>query len=107
MPPENRRRRNPETFAAAQRDASEILAERMQLPLAESGIEVRIVNGLEKEGITDVATLLKQPRERILSFDNLGEKTMSELIAAVKALDLPVPAGWIPPRKRKKRKRRK
>lgn len=70
----------------------------MEMPIAEVGVSVRIVNTLEEHGIVVVRQLLSQTREDLLGKKNFGEKTLEELHAAVVAVGLEPPA-WLPPRR--------
>lgn len=101
MPPPNRRRRSRQKNSTAYMTADERRAHelqtRMDLSLAEAGISVRSVNGLEDRGIHDVRTLLQQDRQQLLAIANLGTKTIKELVVAVSGLGLPVPESWTAP----------
>ncbi len=69
-----------------QRLALKLVAERMDMPIAETGLSVRTVNGLEEHGIFLVRDLLQQSREDLLNFPNFGEKTVADILDKLRDL---------------------
>ena len=66
-----------------------------RLPIAETSLPIRIVNALEDEGIILVNEIMPLTREQLLNFKNFAEKTMTELVKAVKKLGLKPPDNWL------------
>lgn len=80
----------------------------MNRPLTQTGLVLRTVNILEDQGFDTVEAVLRATRERLLSIENFGEKTIAELYKAIRDLGLEPPEEWKPPvRRSKKKKKRK
>ena len=60
--------------------------EKLAMSLAEIGLSVRTTNCLDEQGICTVGQLLAREREELLSIPNFGEKTLSEVFAALEKL---------------------
>jgi DNA-directed RNA polymerase alpha subunit len=103
MPPENRRRRRVKTgpdmthWAPEDRAAAE-LAARLNTPVAEMALSVRIINTLEEYSVIVCRDLMTQTYESLMEMKNFGEKTLTEVRAAIQALGLTPPA-WKKPKK--------
>lgn len=78
----------------------------MDRPLTQTGLVLRTVNILEEQGFDNVEAILKATRERLLSIENFGEKTIAELYKAIEELGLEPPDEWKPPVRRSKKKRK-
>lgn len=110
MPPENRRRRKREV-----RDPTANMNEverkayltkvKLNTPIAEMQLPVRIVNALEDDGMLLASDLVVRKREQITGIKNFGEKTLREIIAAVKELGLDPPSDWLAPKRKQKKPR--
>ena len=59
---------------------------RLELSLSEIDLSVRTVNCLEDERIFTVQDLLQCTRERLLTFTNVGEKTVDVIYAALEKI---------------------
>lgn len=101
MLPENRRRRAPRTKApdtstwSPEMVAARLEEERLNTPVAEMNVSVRTVNALERFGIIVARDLIKQSHAALVGMTNLGERSIEELVVAVRDLGLAVP-DWIP-----------
>lgn len=101
MPPHNRRRRHredPRLSALPEEDRKLIKAKReyqrlLEMPLTQV-VQLRTANMLEENDYETVEAVLKATKERLMSIENFGEKTMTELYWAIKDLGLKTPADW-------------
>jgi DNA-directed RNA polymerase alpha subunit len=107
MPPPNRRyktsgRKGPDTSSwSPEERAAHERAKKLQTPVAELALSVRIINTLEENDVILVETLMTQTYESLLAMKNFGEKTLTEVRAAIATLGL-VPPEWKKPPKEKK-----
>lgn len=103
MPPADRRRRKSANHGIDTTHWSDedrrlhILQKKLQTPVAEMKLSVRVVNILENYDVIMVADLVKQEYQALVDMTNLGEKTIGEIKLAVKALGLPIPEEWSNP----------
>lgn len=85
-------------WTAAQRAAYEREL-RLDTPVAEMGVSVRLVNTLESLGIILCRDLLKLSADQLYDIPNFGDKMLVECREGVKRLGLPAPWGWRLPRR--------
>ena len=78
------------------------LKAKLAMSISDIGLQVRTVNALENMHIFQVADLVKQERETLLSISNFGEKTLEECRKAVDALRIQHP-NWNKARKKKRK----
>lgn len=104
MPPENRKRRNrgpkgpnTESWTPEEREAR-AHAERMETPIAQLDLDVRIINTLEDNQIIYVNQLVIQTYETLMKMRNFGEATLKAVRAALAKLGLK-PPEWKKPKK--------
>ena len=57
--------------------------EKLKMHLVETGLCLRTVNTLESQGIHTVGQLLNTTRKELMEIANFGEKTLSEVLAAL------------------------
>lgn len=107
MDPENRRRRKPKRtdpdmtqWTPAEREKY-LQRKRMETPIAELEVSVRVVNTLEENGVILVQHVMSQTYESLMTMKNFGEKTLEELRAAIRRLGIEPPA-WRPPNRVRK-----
>lgn len=79
--------------------AARLHTERMATPVAEIQLPVRVINTLEENDVILVVDLMRQTYETLMKMKNFGEKTMTEVRAAIEALGLTPPPGWKKPPK--------
>ena len=60
--------------------------DKLDLHLTESGLNVRIVNTLENQGIHTVGELLHSTKDELLEIANFGEKTLKEVYRVLENL---------------------
>jgi len=101
MPPENRRRRKrPVTDRSSWSDEDRRLHElkvKLDTPVAEMKLSVRIVNILEEYDVILARDILRQSYEDMMRMENFGDKTFREVKAAIAALGL-IPPLWAKPK---------
>lgn len=72
------------------------LQEKLETPLADIGLSVRTVNGLERDGLLFVGQLLQRTPGSLRSIKNFGPKVMDEIFGCLAAIGLhrrePAPA---------------
>ena len=104
MVPSNRRRRRPRgttdpnivaTWSPRQK-AIEDMHSNLELPLAEAGLPVRIVNTMENNGVFLVKDLLEESTETLVSMANIGAKTIREISDCIRKLGLEPPWKYTP-----------
>lgn len=107
MPPRDRRykstgKRGPDTSTWTDEErAAHRRAARLKTPIAEMDLAVRVINTLEENDVILVEHLLGQTYESLMRMKNFGEKTLTEVRAAITTLGLDAPA-WVKPPKPKK-----
>lgn len=106
MPPENRRRRRvvggPDMTHWSTEDRQAYAErQRRETPVAEMALSVRVINTLEDNNVIMACDLLRQTYASLMAMKNFGEKTLTEVKIAVRALGLVVPDGWRKPPKPK------
>lgn len=97
MPPQNRRRRrkaDPASHLSGRQLEEYLYRKKLETPLAEA-LPLRVVNVLETEGVFLVGELLARKREYLMTVRNFGEKTIKEVIAALKKMGVEPPADWL------------
>jgi DNA-directed RNA polymerase subunit alpha len=87
-------------WSPADREAY-LLKTRMETPVAEMKLSVRMINTLEEYDVIMASDLITKTYEDLMGMKNFGETSLREVKAAVKALGLPVP-NWRPAPKPKK-----
>jgi DNA-directed RNA polymerase alpha subunit len=104
MPPRNRKYRRPlksgpdtSTWTAAEREAH-LTTQRLDTPIAEMKLSVRVINTLEDNNVLVARELMTQTYETLLAMKNFGEKTLTEVRTALVALGLDPPV-WTKPLK--------
>jgi len=75
----------------AEREATEStrpksIDERLDTPLAQTGLELRILNALDDHGIITVRDLLHTPRERLEAMSDIGPSTLREIASVLAEL---------------------
>lgn len=102
MPPENRRRRtqrkkglDTSTWTEPEKKAHKE-KQLLKTPVAEMDLPVRIINTLEENGVILAEQLMAQTYGSLMGMRNFGDKTLTEVRAAIKALGLE-PPGWEKP----------
>lgn len=107
MPPENRKRRSKRkrvldtsTWTEEQINAKE-LKERLNTPIAEMNLSVRVINALEEGDVILASDLMIQTYESLMAMKNFGEKTLTEVQEALKQLGI-TPPTWEKPIKQPK-----
>ncbi len=60
----------------------------LQLSIGELNLSVRSQNGLEKAGIETVGELINRPFSALKEIENLGDKSVSEIVEAIQTLGL-------------------
>jgi DNA-directed RNA polymerase alpha subunit len=105
MRPPHRKYRKPvktgldtSTWTPAEREA-QLKKQRLETPVAEMQLPVRVINTLEENGVILACDLIKETYESMMKMKNFGDKTMSEVKAALAALGLEAPATWTKPPK--------
>ena len=73
----------------------------LQTPIAEMALAVRIINTLEENDVILAEHLMTQTYASLMGMKNFGEKTLTEVRAAVKKLGLDPPAWKKPPKPKK------
>lgn len=73
----------------------------LQTPIAELSLAVRVINTLEENDVILTEHLMTQTYESLMKMKNFGEKTLTEVRAAIVKLGL-VPPEWKKPPKPKK-----
>jgi DNA-directed RNA polymerase alpha subunit len=63
------------------------------MPLAETSLCIRTVNMLDGAGISTVGELLDQPKLRLLSIANCGQRTLEEIYSMLLGLGFAVPSA--------------
>lgn len=108
MPPPGRRykttgaKKTPDTSGWTEAEkAKHAEQERLKTPVAEMQLSVRVVNTLEEHDVILAEHLIGQTYESLMRMANFGEKTLTEVRAAVAALGLPVPEWKKPPKPKK------
>lgn len=101
MPPENRRRRQtavqPNLSHWSEADRLEYETQRkLDTPVAEMKLSVRVINTLEEYSVILCRDLMAQTYTSLMAMKNFGDKTLTEVQAAVRAMGLP-PPPWIRP----------
>jgi len=104
MPPENRKRRQPKktgpdtsTWSEADK-AAYAKKKALETPIAEMALQVRVINTLEDNGVIMCSDLMKQTYEVLMGMKNFGDKTLTEVRDAIKALGLDPPTWAKPPK---------
>jgi len=64
-------------------EKARLMKERLNLSIAEIGLQVRTTNCLEEHGIFSVEDLLNSDRDKLLGISNFGEKTLDEVYKAL------------------------
>ena len=77
------------------------LARLLETPVAEMELDVRVVNTLEENDIILVKDLMTQTWETLMGMKNFGNKTLHEVIEAIKKLGLTPPDWKMPPKPKK------
>lgn len=105
MPPRHRRykqttrSRGPDTSTWSDEQKREYeKKQRLETPIAELTLSVRIINTLEEHNVILVEHLLAQTYDSLMGMKNFGEKTLSEVRAALRKLGLTPPEWKKPPR---------
>lgn len=104
--PDKRRRRRPKpgpnlSHLSEEERKQFLLEQKLNTPIAEMALAVRIVNMLEEHDVIVCRDLLRQTYESLAAMTNLGEKTLQECRQAVEALGLPAPEWQKPVREAK------
>jgi DNA-directed RNA polymerase alpha subunit len=74
--------------------------ERLATPIAELKLSVRIINTLEEHDVILVEHLLDQTYDTLMGMKNFGEKTLTEVRAALRTLGVTPPDWKRPPKVR-------
>lgn len=109
MLPHRRRRKSanhepPETIKATwspEQAYEHELARRLETPVAEMALSVRIINTLETKGVILASDLVQQSVDDLMGIANFGDKTLEEVFDAVEALGVHPP--WVRPKKKGRR----
>ena len=110
MPPANRKYRRvkasgPDTSTWTESERQEKLQqERLQTPVAEMVLTVRIVNTLENNDVLLAQDLVAQTYESLMKMKNFGETALKEVREAIVALGLTPPEWKKPPKSAKSTK---
>lgn len=103
--PPNRKYRKPtrvgpdtSTWTDAEREVH-LNKQRLETPVAEMTLPVRVINTLEENDVILAKDLIKETYESMMKMKNFGDKTMSEVKAALAALGLTAPDSWKKPPK--------
>ena len=64
-------------------EKARLVQERLELSIAEIGLQVRTTNCLEEHGIFTVQDLLNTKSATLLGISNFGEKTLQEVYGAL------------------------
>lgn len=106
-PPENRKRRtkrvkilDTSSWSDEEKAAHERKA-KLDTPIAEMALPVRVVNALEDNNVLLAADLMTQSYESLMKMKNFGEKTLTEVQAALQELGLEPPVWQRPPKEKK------
>jgi DNA-directed RNA polymerase alpha subunit len=99
MFPANRRRRrikgeiNPTILASwtDKQKQQEDMHKALEMPLAEAGLPVRVVNTMEANGVFLVKDLLEETEEDLINTANIGDKTIKEIASCIRKLGLDPP----------------
>lgn len=104
MRPTNRKyragpKKGPDTssWSAADREAHETKT-KLETPIAEMRLTVRVINTLEENDVIIAQNLMSQTYETLMGMKNFGDKTLTEVRAALVALGLDPPAWKKPPK---------
>lgn len=107
MPPRHRKyktepRKGPDTssWTDAER-AAHAKKQMLQTPIAEMALAVRVINTLEENDVILAEHLMRQTYESLMKMKNFGEKTLTEVRAAIKKLGLDPPEWTKPPKPKK------
>lgn len=107
MPPRHRKykaepRRGPDTssWTPAEREAH-AKKQMLQTPIAEMALAVRVINTLEENDVILAEHLMRQTYDSLMRMKNFGEKTLTEVRAAIVKLGL-TPPEWTKPARPKK-----
>ena len=107
MPPANRRykqtaRKGPDTstWSDAQK-AEHRRKEMLGTPVAEMALTVRVINTLEENDVILAEHLMTQTYESLMGMKNFGDKTLTEVRAALVKLGLTPPVWKKPPKPKK------
>jgi DNA-directed RNA polymerase alpha subunit len=107
MPPENRKHRiqktrKLDTTSWTEEDLREHEhKEKLQTPIAEMKLPVRVINTLEENNVILAKDLITQSYEALMQMKNFGEKTLREVRAAFDDLGLECPSWEAPPKPQK------
>lgn len=66
----------------------EVINSQLMIPISELHLSVRSLNGLEKAGIKTVGELIDRPFSGLKQIENLGDKSVSEIVEAIQAFGL-------------------
>jgi len=80
---------------------------RLDTPVAEMGVSVRLVNTLENLGIILCRDLMQFTAAQLYEIPNFGDKMLVECREGVKRLGLQPPRGWRRPRRQHTSKQKK
>lgn len=101
-PPVNRKRREKPPqglyMRAVRKDVKatvETVEEALELPMAETGLPVRMVNMLEGVHILLVKDLIERKVDDLLAIMNFGDKTLKVITQMLEKLKVPIPEEWL------------
>lgn len=113
MPPRHRRykqtgrNRGPDTSTwTEEQKLAHAEKQRLETPIAELTLSVRIINTLEDHDVILVEHLLSQTYDSLMGMKNFGEKTLTEVRAALRKLGLTPPEWKKPPKVKTPKPRR-
>lgn len=75
--------------------------QRLETPVAEMKLAVRVINTLEDHNVVLAKQLLHQTYETLMAMTNFGERTLDEVADALRAIGLEPPVWKKPPRRKK------
>lgn len=70
----------------------------LDTPVAEMALSVRVINTLEENGVIMACDVVKQTYDSLMGMKNFGDKTLTEVRDALRALGLEPPAWEKPPK---------